>query len=240
MRLAKANNILFWLGLIGSQGAQAFQYSDYVPNFGFSGETRNLDMVPGFGSGMFAKRIPQSNLYLGYDLGEYFSVDLGNQFSPTITRTATSRRSEMFLGRMLPANFDYITENRIKFNGTYLNLTAKVPLMYNQAQLALTIGANALKATTKVTIIGNQTGLYPQNSNLRVTEYFASRRVIPQFAAGLTINLNQNFKLQLSSIYQITSRLKNLTPDKAGVNQLFRISFKNSVIYSLGIRYQFD
>lgn len=224
--------------LLGATQAHAYHFKDYLPYFGVNGENRQLEFVTGFGDPLFAKSIPETNVYAGFEMNPYLNLEFGYEFSPTVTRT-TATSGQMFLGRYLPRTATFISENRIKFNGTYVNLLGKIPLVANRAHVFISAGLNALKVSAKVSFIGNQTGIF-YNPALYLTEYFEARRIIPQFSAGLSANLNKQLQVRLSAAYQLTSKFKNVVPRKEAVNELYRLSLKNATIFRLGLTYEFQ
>ena len=64
----------------------------YQPYIGFDAYQRKLNMVPGFGQGMFQARVPQYNLYVGAQFNEYFGVEGGQTSTEDVVRTTPMRQ----------------------------------------------------------------------------------------------------------------------------------------------------
>lgn len=207
--------------------------SAHLPYIGFSSETRQLELAPGFGGENFAKRLPETSLLLGYRMNDYFSLEIGHQFGTTITRTTGANSGEILFGTTIPALENLFTENRIKTSSTYASLYGSLPLN-NQISLNASAGFALFKSRASFRAIGDENGLFlPQDI---FTRHFPAKRIIPQFGGGLSLALTKQFTLRFDTRYQLTSKLKHIRASEVG--SAYQMSYKNNLIYSLGLIYQ--
>jgi len=223
--------ILGLLSLVAEPSANALE--TFKPYAGFDMQQRTVKMVPGFGEGLFNKRVPQGNIYAGFNFHEYFGIEIGQQFTQGSTRIALASEGNIFLGGSVRAGGFDVTESNFQMLGSHANITGRIPLPVANSHLILSAGAVALKIKSTVKFIASEFGaVYDETQNLA----FSSRRVIPQMAGGLGFDITNNIRLRFLTGYEITSKFKNI---HSKINQGFIMSFKNNIAVGLGVNAKF-
>jgi len=232
--------VLGLLGLIAQPSVNALE--TFKPYAGFDVQQRTVKMVPGFGEGLFNKRVPQGNIYVGFNFHEYFGVEIGQQFTQGSTRTALTPENTLLLGFPVDLGDFYVTTGNVKMYGTRANVVGRIPLPITSSHLLLSAGAIALQVKNTVQIIAVGAGVFDTGEIERNTFKFYSKRVVPQFSGGLGFDISNNIKIQFLTGYEVTSKFKNMQnkfvdPIDKTINNNFVMSLKNNLTY--GIRLNF-
>jgi hypothetical protein len=217
----------FLLNLCFATSANALE--TFKPYVGFDVQQRTVNMVPGYGEGLFNKRVPQGNIYVGFNFHEYFGIEVGQQFTQGSTRTALTSEGSILLGGTLivPGQFE-VTESNIKMMGAHANIVGRIPLPIANSHLILSAGAVALELKSTVKSIASDFGVFHDETE---DKKFSSRRVIPQLSGGLEFSLAKDIKLRFLTSYEITSKFKNI---QSKHYEGYIMSFKNNLIFGLG------
>ncbi len=229
------------LSFSGSLLADALEFSPGLPYIGADVYQRNVNMVQGYGSESFPKRVPQGNLYIGTWFNEYFGIEGGWMFTPHAKRVAYN--DFMLLGVKLdptpPAEF-YVTNNTLTLNGSHLNIVGQIPIMRSKFRLFGSAGLSVLKIKAISYQLASDAGpTVPQIADAQKKQ-FASRRAIPSFGIGIIYPLSEALTVRILTRYEMTSKFKNIAGKEPLRNATpYIMSLKNNILFGLGIAHQF-
>ena len=228
--------LLGLLGLIAGSSANATE-TFLKPYAGFDVQQRTVKMVPGYGEGLFNKRVPQGNIYVGFDFHEYFGIEVGQEFTQGSTRTTVTGENNFLLSKFLdnPGQLE-ITQSTLKMQGTHANLVGNIPLHIANAHAILSAGVLILKVKNTVKFIGSEFGLEPPDVVERNSPVFSSRRAISQFSGGLGFNVTRDVKLRILANYETTSQFKNI---QNKTDNQYVMSLKNNMSFGFGLNFKF-
>lgn len=203
---------------------------------GFDSYRRNLELVNGFGRGMYDKSIPENNLYLGYRFNEYFAVESGQLFTQNYTRTTVSDAGTLRFGDVVPAGTIEIAENKIGMHGSHVNLLGRIPVNGTKVSLLGSVGVVSLKVKATYNIVVNEDGPLPPDVQSEAFRSFSSRRVIPRVMLGANYQVTELLGVRFLLNYEFTSQFKNIAVKTADVNASSnRLSFKNNLLLGIGL-----
>jgi hypothetical protein len=187
--LTKAGLIVI-LALISSVVVGDPLFNNYKPYFGVFARMNHFSWMEGFGNNLFRKDVPQAELYLGTQLGDYVSVDIGYQVSATKRKVVNLAKDDVFLGLPIedpdaPVSFLSFVQSK----GAYTNLNAILPLrkifpLIGQPNIAI-VGQMSLvylQIAHRVHTIGD---LADNFNILSFTKFFKNQRIIPCLGVGL-------------------------------------------------------
>lgn len=214
------------------------------PYVGFDVAQRQLDMPVAFGKGLFQKRIPQYNLYAGFNFNEYIGIELGQLFTQDTTRTALTNEGELWFGLPIDPILEgyYVTENKIGMHGTHVNMVGQypipIPIVLGDLSFIGSIGVVSLKVKAQSRpIVSGIVGVFLPENTEKFTLNFYSRRVIPRFMMGLHYKIVKQLGIKIFGEYQTTSRFKNIPgiyPQSGDISST-RLSLKNNLLIGMGI-----
>jgi len=212
----------------------------YTPYFGVFARMNHFSWENGFGNNLFRRDVPQAELYVGTQLGEYVSFDIGYQVSATKRKLVTLGKDDVFLTLPVPTISDppisFLTFVQTK--GSYINANAILPLK----QIFPSIGSN-------IGIVG-QIGLVHLQVAHRVhtvkdivdnfditafTRFYKNQKVIPRLGLGLQYQpREQTWGLRFMANWENTKRFGQLyirnTNEFRGI-----VKMKNSYSYGIGL-----
>lgn len=198
---------------------------------------RDLKMVQGYGQGIFNKRLPQGNVYLGLQLNEYCGIEAGYLFSQSSTRTALTINSSLLNGIPLDDNEWFITENKINLSGPHLSLVGYSQINASNFYLTGSVGLTVLKLKAELKPLMDYN--HPTNDpnwTAAKTRHFNHQKVIAKLMGGVGYHLTESTAIRILVGYETTSSFKNLIPKEPS---LVRISLKNNLLTSLGFSFYF-
>jgi hypothetical protein len=232
----------FLLNLCFATSANALE--TFKPYVGFDVQQRTVNMVPGYGEGLFNKRVPQGNIYVGFNFHEYFGIEVGQQFTQGSTRTALTPENELLLRDLVDAGDFFITKGNLKMYGAHANIVGHIPLPIARSHIFFSAGAVALQVKNTIKFLASSVGVFDSDLSERNALVFSSRRVVPQFSGGLGFEISNNAKIQFLTGYEITSKFKNMqnkfvNPIDNTINNTYVMSLKNNFNYGVRLNFQF-
>ncbi len=230
------------LGLSGTVFAGGvLEFSPSLPYVGADVYQRNVTMVNGLGSESLPNRMPQGNLYIGTWLNDYIGVEGGWMFTEHKSRVAYNNIIELGVPldpTAFPAEFK-VAKNTLTINGPHLDIVGQMPIGCTLRLLG-SVGMSVLKITATNYPLATEGGAVVPADAEETTKRFRSRRAVPAFGVGVMYPLSEMFTIRLLARYEMTSKFKNMQakfPD--GTTSVSKLSFKNNLLFGLGIACQF-
>jgi hypothetical protein len=216
--------------------------SDFIQRFnpyiGLEYSQRSLNMVEGYGKGLFVKRLPQGDLLVGLKLNDYIGVEAGYLFSQATTRTAYSTEgTQIFKSLLLLPDEMLVTNNTINLFGPHITISAYLPIgttpFYGIGSVGFTL--MTLKARSKP--LGDAIQfVYTADDVEGLTRHFSSKKLVHRIMGGMGYKINDNIGIRLLFGYEMTFRFKNISPKEVSS---YKMSLKNNTIGNLGLNYSF-
>lgn len=230
------------LSLSGSVFAGGvLEFSPSLPYVGADVYQRNVNMVKGMGSESLPNRMPQGNLYIGTWLNDYIGVEGGWMFTEHKSRVAYN--NAMAFGFTLDPNAAppefRVAKNTLTIKGPHLDVVGQMPIGC-KLRLLGSVGLSILKITATNYTLATEAGITPVADAEDTKKRFASKRAIPTFGIGIMYPLSKMFTVRLLARYEMTSKFKNMQgklPDGSASD--LKLSFKNNLLFGLGIACQF-
>lgn len=231
------------LGLSGTLLADPLEFSPSLPYVGADVYQRNVTMVKGNGSESFPKRVPQGNLYIGTWFNDYFGIEGGWMFTAHNSRVAYNDSIELGVpldpNPPIPPPEFRVAKNTLTIKGPHLGIVGQLPIGCDLRLLG-SVGLSVLKITAINYPLADEDGVVIPIDAERDKQRFASRRAIPAFGIGIMYPVSEMFTVRLLARYEMTSKFKNMHgkfPD--GSKSRGMVSFKNNLLFGLGIAHQF-
>lgn len=232
------------LSLSGTLLANPLEFSPSLPYVGADVYQRNVTMVKGNGSESFPKRVPQGNLYIGTWFNDYFGIEGGWMFTAHNSRVAYNDSIE--LGVPLDpappggANPEFkVAKNTLTIKGPHLGIVGQLSIGCDLRLLG-SVGVSVLKITAISYPLADQDGKFDPDQSQRATKRFTSRRAIPAFGIGIMYPVCETLTIRLLARYEMTEKFKNMHGKfPNGTTSISSLSFKNNLLFGLGITHQF-
>jgi len=230
-------SILAVFSLIRPNYSAALDIQSFKPYLGLEYSQRSLNMVDGYGKGLFVKRLPQGNAFIGLKLNDYIGIEAGYLFSQAATRTTYLNTGNQILGNLLAPNHFLASENTINLFGSHLNINAFLPISTTGFYGIGSIGVSMLTLKARFKPIGNQAvfAFTPAATEAR-SRHFLKKKLIKRITGGIGYKITSNFEIRFLTGYETTSHFKKIAPKEASP---LRISLKNNTISNLGLTYSF-
>lgn len=229
----------FWISILLLSAASAeADPCNLKPYLGINAELRHMGYKKGFGTNLFKQDLPQANLYIGLKFSDWFGVELGYKQTDKKSKTAANGEGIFELGRPIPIGATNVSENTVQIKAPYINLIGFLPVCDEYPlQLFGFFGVTRMSVKLKF----QRTKLDEEVLTASVREFlvrdFSHRRTIVQVGTGLQYGIFNCLSVRTQIGWENTAKFNNLTNKQ---NTGYRASLKNSIIYSIGIIWNFN
>jgi hypothetical protein len=225
--------ILMFTSIPCAFAAPEINFSDLVYYSGIDLQQRGVQLKQGYGSGMFADRLPQLNVYFGTKINDYFAIEIGYESTSEEEKSATLYSGESLFGTVIdttvPVTIDYST-NKIRMRGSHFDIVGLIPVT-EATQVVASAGLAILNVRVTYNRIGDEGSLYLPDGV--IYRNFIAQRAIPRFSGGFQHHFAKCYGMRGTVGYEGTGKFKNMIP-RSKPDSAFRTTLKNSIIYSLG------
>lgn len=229
------------LSLSGTLLADPLEFSPSLPYVGADVYQRNVTMVQGNGRESFPNRVPQGNLYIGTWFNDYLGIEGGWMFTAHNSRVAYNDSIE--LGVPLDPNAAApefkVAKNTLTIKGPHFAIVGQLPIGCDLRLLG-SVGVSVLKMTAINYPLADEAGIFTPTESQTATKRFSSRRAIPAFGIGIMYPVCETLTIRLLARYEMTEKFKNMHGKfPNGTTSISSLSFKNNLLFGLGITHQF-
>ena len=231
-------SLLFVLILVLPQHSIAIDLQAVKPYLGLEYSQRSLNMVEGYGKGLFVKRLPQGNAFIGVKLNDYIGIEAGYLFSQAATRTTHSTEGSLLFGSLLVGpDQSFAADSNINLFGPYVNFQAYLPIGTTSFVGIGSIGFSLITLKARFKLLGdNEDPVYPPDVIETLSRHFSNTKLINRIMGGIGYQMTDNVNIRFLMGLETTSRFKNISPKE---NSPFKMSLKNNSIANLGLTYSF-
>ena len=231
-------SILVVLSLIRPNHSAALDLQSFKPYLGLEYSQRSLNMVEGYGKGLFVKRLPQGNVFFGLKLNDYIGIEAGYLFSQAATRTTYSTEGSQIFGSLVagPGEF-FVADSTINLFGPHINFQAYLPIGTTPFAGIGSLGFSLITLKARFKPLGDIDDLiYPPDAVEILTRHFSSTKLVSHIMGGLGYQMTNSINIRFLMGLETTSRFKNITPQEVSS---FKMNLKNNSIANLGFTYSF-
>ncbi|HXH54305.1 MAG TPA: outer membrane beta-barrel protein [Gammaproteobacteria bacterium] len=222
--------------LTASLPVTAEMCSNFNPYVGADAQYRYMPFENDFGGNIFKKTSPQANFFVGNRFNEYFGLELGYNTSKKVKRDVRLTSGQVVAGsaRPLPPTvfLDLHSTSKVSAFSTTAHGFLPIPDICG-LDLIGSIGFARTKINLTYDRLADDVGPIPTNNRRRT---FVAHKVITRLGAGIQYAILDNLSVRAFFNWENTKRFQNLRAKEAPAAQL---RLKNSVIYSLGLKYSF-
>lgn len=218
--------------------ANAFEFENcccpinFTPYIGVDAAVRYFNGDNVFGANVFYKNYPEADIYLGFKFGNYFGIEGG--YKATITQTKTSSITTGSVVNVPVVNPPEVHRGVSNFKAWFGQLVGFFPIF--EPYCIYWFGSVGLSHTTLYAqdkVVNNETESFDNDVNVRT---FTTNKVIPNIGTGIQFKIDERSSLRFGVKWENTSQFSNIAAQE---NFVARLSFKDSVIFSLGFLVDF-
>ena len=209
-----------------------------VPYVGFNAQVREMDFRRGYGKHMFAKTVPQGELYAGLKINPYVGFELGYLRSEERHKSNTLKYPDHLLGTpvsLTPGDYER-GNTSFKIEGGSVNVVGFLPIS-EDFQLLGTLGLARLRVKLRYIPLNFSGHDLTSQEIASHTRDFTSSKYVPQAKVGIQYMMTQALGLKALVGWDGTSRFNLLTNKQASPA---RASLKDSYTAGLGLAYYFN
>lgn len=214
--------------------------NDYKPYFGVFTRMNRFTWERGFGNNLFRRDVPQGEIFLGTQYGQYLSFDVGYQTSATKRKLATLGGTDEFLGLRVASISDppLSALSFVQTKGPYTHVNAILPLTEIFPSLGSNIGVLGQVGIVNLQITHRVHLIKDAVDNFDITffnRFYKNRKVIPRLGLGVQYQPSkQTWGFRFMANWENTKRLGQLYIEN---NNRFRgiVKMKNAYSYGVGI-----
>ncbi len=236
--------VFFFLsGLLSCFSAYAGDDDIGVPYAGINTQVRQIEFKGGYGSNIFAKRMPQAEIYGGFKINSYLGFELAYLRSLEAHKTAQNANLNNYFGIDLgslgvPSDFYERATASSRIDGGSVNVVGSLPVT-EDLQFLGSLGIARLRVKLKYVPVGDNATGYTPAQTFDNTKHYAAWRYVPQAKVGVQYMVSQAVGLKALLGWDGTSRF-NLIPNRTGeFASTARVSLKDSYNLGLGLAYYF-
>jgi hypothetical protein len=229
--------VIYFLLCAVISGAVFANESLIVPYVGLDTQLRRVDFKGGYGSNMFAKRVPQGEIYTGLKLNPYLGIELGYLSSEERHHSSVVTEPDLIFGTPVgnPGDFE-IGMTNFKIDSGRVNVVSFLPITQD-FQILGSLGLARLKVKLRYIPVEFSGAVFNSEEVERFTRDFVAYRYVPQAKVGVQYMLNPAVGLKASVGWEGTSRFNLLINRQASAA---RVSLKDSYNVGLGLTYYFN
>lgn len=217
-----------------------------TPYVGLDAQLRHTGFKSGFGNNVFTTNYPQGNAYIGLKFNDFLGIEAGIFGGPKRTRSATLNAGDIALGIPLVGEAAETTPivytSTTRISGSHINLVGFFPINCD-LQAYASVGAARLRARFTNTTL-SLAGFSTEGTALAEPLKLARSKTVLRLGLGLQQMLTCNSGVRVGLAWENTRKLNNvtalaselITPNSTSIPTA---RLKNSLIYSLGVFWQF-
>lgn len=215
------------LGILLGVLLSASVSADVIPYAGVDVQSHEMNFQGGLGRDLFStRRIPQMNLYGGFRLNPYLSIEGGYEYSVNNTTRVNLEPGDVGLAGVVQGSSEgHHYSSRI--SGHHINL--RLDVKADRMGVFAMGGIARKKLSLKDDWVSDGGSPIPVQS--RTLE---KHRTIVRLSGGLIFPLTETAGLRGMVSWENTAQFKNMRP-KENPNSPIRCSAANSLIYGIGI-----
>ena len=178
---------------------------------------------------------------MGTWFNDYVGIEGGWTFTAHNSRVAYNDTMELGVPinpNAAPPEF-MVNKSTLIIKGPHIGIVGQLPIWQNLGLFG-SVGLSILKITAINRKLSDMNGVTPPDEQDAQEKKFASRRAIPTFGIGIIYPISEKLTIRLLARYELTEKFKNMHCHfKDGTRSRSNLSFKNNLLFGLGIAHHF-
>jgi len=210
------------------------------PYVGFDAGIRYLDFQREFGRGLFIKRVPQTNLYLGLKFHENFSIDAGWESTQVKSKAINLKPGDQALGFTKAIDDREGHFFKWKLSGWHINLVGHTVTISDRYPLSFfgSVGMGWKKIFVEDILHSIDESPLSDAGYRQNKRTFFETKAILRTTVGTRYMFNSNFGARFYLGWENTNQFFKLK-SKEFPDGITQASLCNSIFLGLGLHYQF-
>lgn len=207
------------------------------PYVGLDFQTRHIGYDQDRGGNVFAKQVPQINIFAGLDINPYLAVELGYESSIEQTKNVRLGPGQFEVGGLpVPSGGFNDINTSVQFQGVFASLLGKYPIWcYPDLQIIGLVGLTSLNIHLTSTLTQDNIGTLDPDENIRT---YNQNKVVGRLGIGLQHMFFDCVGVRALATWEDTARF-NLVRSKESTRDDVFAKLHGSTIYSIGVFYSF-